>query len=119
MTTARPNHAVQEIRTLVEQDGANVVIGPLSGDEAIAVANYAMDHPDVTFIDGIAGARTRRCRCRPNFFQFHGDGAQWNAGLGYTVRTGRLATPSPSSPTTTASAGRRPPVSRRLLRRRW
>ena len=33
------------------------MIGPLSGDEAIAVANYAKDHPDVTFIDGIAGSQ--------------------------------------------------------------
>ena len=30
------DRAIQEIRTLVEQDGANVVIGPLSGDEGIA-----------------------------------------------------------------------------------
>ena len=49
------DRAIQEIRTLVEQDGANVVIGPLSGDEGIAIANYAKDHPEVTFIDGISG----------------------------------------------------------------
>ncbi|HZG99393.1 MAG TPA: ABC transporter substrate-binding protein, partial [Nocardioidaceae bacterium] len=30
-----------EIRQLVEQKGANVIIGPLSGDEGIAVAEYA------------------------------------------------------------------------------
>ena len=39
--TTRPTAPSQEIRTLVEQDGANVVIGPLSGDEGIAIANYA------------------------------------------------------------------------------
>ncbi len=50
-----PDRIIQEVRTLVEQDGAEVVIGPLSGDEAIAIANYAKDHPDVTFINGIAG----------------------------------------------------------------
>ena len=54
---ATPDRIIQEVRTLVEQDGAEVVIGPLSGDEGIAVANYAKDHPDVTFIDGIAGAQ--------------------------------------------------------------
>ena len=52
-----PDRIIQEVRTLVEQDGAEIVIGPLSGDEAIAVANYAKDHPDVTFIDGIAGSQ--------------------------------------------------------------
>jgi branched-chain amino acid transport system substrate-binding protein len=81
-----PDTAVQEIRTLVEQDGANVVIGPLSGDEGIAIANYALDHPDVTFIDGISGAQDATLHVQaPNFFRYHGDGAQWNAGLGYTV----------------------------------
>ncbi len=80
------DRAVQEIRTLVEQDGANVVIGPLSGDEGIAIANYALDHPEVTFIDGISGAQDATLHVQaPNFFRYHGDGAQWNAGLGYTV----------------------------------
>jgi branched-chain amino acid transport system substrate-binding protein len=74
---------IQEVRTLVEQDGAEVVIGPLSGDESIAVANYAKDHPEVTFIDGIAGAQDTTLKVQaPNYFRFHGDGAQWNAGLG-------------------------------------
>ena len=70
----------------MEQDGANVVIGPLSGDEGIAIANYALDHPEVTFIDGISGAQDATLHVQaPNFFRYHGDGAQWNAGLGYTV----------------------------------
>jgi branched-chain amino acid transport system substrate-binding protein len=80
------DRAIQEIRTLVEQDGANVVIGPLSGDEGIAVANYALDHPEVTFINGIAGAQDATLHIQaPNFFRFNGDGAQWNAGVGDTV----------------------------------
>ncbi|TDT18134.1 amino acid/amide ABC transporter substrate-binding protein (HAAT family) [Ilumatobacter fluminis] len=74
---------IQEVRTLVEQEGAEVVIGPLSGDESIAVANYAKDHPEVTFIDGIAGAQETTLQVQaPNYFRFHGDGAQWNAGIG-------------------------------------
>jgi branched-chain amino acid transport system substrate-binding protein len=74
---------IQEVRKLVEQDGANVVVGPLSGDESIAVANYAKDHPDVTFLDGIAGAQETTLQVQaPNYFRFHGDGAQWNAGIG-------------------------------------
>ncbi len=78
-----PDTIIQEVRALVEQNGANVVIGPLSGDESIAVANYAKDHPEVTFINGIAGAQETTLQVQaPNFFRFNGDGAQWNAGLG-------------------------------------
>ena len=74
---------IQEVRTLVEQKNAEIVIGPLSGDEAIAVANYAKDHPEVTFIDGIAGSQEPTLQVQAeNYFRFHGDGAQWNAGLG-------------------------------------
>ena len=77
------DRAIQEIRKIVEQDGANVVIGPLSGDEGIAIANYAKDHPEVTFINGISGAQEATLQVQaPNFFRFNGDGAQWNAGLG-------------------------------------
>ena len=75
--------AVEETRRLVEQEGADVLVGPLSGDEGIAVANYAKDHPDKTFINGIAGAQDATLKVRaPNFFRFHPDGAQWSAGLG-------------------------------------
>ncbi|MGA9278615.1 ABC transporter substrate-binding protein [Ilumatobacter sp.] len=78
-----PDRAIQEIRTLVEQNGANVVIGPLSGDEGTAVANYALDNPEVTFINGIAGAQETTLHVQaPNFFRYTGDGAQWNAGIG-------------------------------------
>ena len=74
---------IQEVRTLVEQNNAEIVIGPLSGDEAIAIANYAKDHPEVTFIDGIAGSQEPTLQVQAeNYFRFHGDGAQWNAGLG-------------------------------------
>ena len=59
------------------------MIGPLSGDESIAVANYAKQHPDKTFVDGAAGAQDTTLKVQaPNFFRFNGDGAQWNAGLG-------------------------------------
>jgi branched-chain amino acid transport system substrate-binding protein len=74
---------IQEVRKLVEESGAEVVIGPLSGDESIAIANYALDHPEVTFLSGIGGAQETTLHVQaPNFFRFHGDGAQWNAGLG-------------------------------------
>ena len=78
---ATPDRIIQEVRTLVEQDGAEVVIGPLSGDESIAVANYAKDHPEVTFIDGIAGAQDTTLKVQaPNYFRFHGDGHSGTPG---------------------------------------
>ena len=75
--------AIEETRRLVEQEGADILVGPLSGDEGIAVANYAKEHPDKTFINGIAGAQDATLKVQaPNFFRFHPDGAQWSAGLG-------------------------------------
>ena len=49
--------AIEETRRLMEQEKADILIGPLSGDESIAVANYAKEHPDQTFINGAAGAQ--------------------------------------------------------------
>lgn len=75
--------AVEEARRLVEQVGVDVLIGPLSGDEGIAVANYSKQHPDKTFINGTSGAQDTTLKVQsPNFFRYGMDGAQWSAGLG-------------------------------------
>jgi branched-chain amino acid transport system substrate-binding protein len=75
--------ALSEARRLVEQNHAQILIGPLSGDEGIAVANYSKTQPGVTFINGISGAQQATLDVRsPNFFRFNPDGAMWNAGLG-------------------------------------
>jgi len=79
----RADTAIRETRRLVEQLGADIQIGPLSGDESIAVANYAKAHPKKTFVNGTAAAQDTTLHVRaPNFFRFNSDGAQWNAGLG-------------------------------------
>jgi branched-chain amino acid transport system substrate-binding protein len=78
-----PDTILGEIRQLVEQEGANVVIGPLSGDEGIAVAEYAKANPDLTVLSGIAGSQEPTLQVQAeNYFRFHGDGAIWNAGMG-------------------------------------
>ena len=78
-----PDTAIQEVRRLVEQDGSEVILGPLSGDESIAIANFAKDNPDVTFINGTAGAQETTLQVQAeNYFRYNGDGAQWNAGIG-------------------------------------
>ena len=75
--------AIEETRRLMEQQDADILVGPLSGDEGIAVANYAKENPDKTFVNGIAGAQDATLKIQaPNFFRYHPDGAQWSAGLG-------------------------------------
>ena len=75
--------AIEETRRLMEQLEADIMIGPLSGDESVAVANYAKDHPNQTFVNGTAGAMDTTLDVQaPNFFRYNGDGAQWNAGTG-------------------------------------
>lgn len=78
--------AAKETRRLMEQLRADVMVGPLSGDEAVTVANYAKTHPTKTFIIGTAGSQDPTLQIAPkNMFRYHGDGAQWNAGLGEIV----------------------------------
>ena len=75
--------ALKETRRLMEQLNADVMVGPLSGDEAVAIANYAKTHPTKTFIIGTAGSQDPTMQIAPkNVFRYHGDGAQWNAGIG-------------------------------------
>ena len=61
----------------------DILVGPLSGSEGIAVANYSKEQPGVTFVNGISGAQDTTLKVQsPNFFRFHNDGTQWTAGLG-------------------------------------
>lgn len=80
---ASPDSAVKAARKLVEQDGVKILIGPLSGDEGLAIRDYAKTKPDVTFVNGTSAAQDTTLRDpAPNFFRFSTDGAQWMAGLG-------------------------------------
>ncbi|MDP5218876.1 ABC transporter substrate-binding protein [Ruegeria sp. 2205SS24-7] len=82
-TDASPDSAVRAARKLVEQDGVEIVIGPLSGSEGIAIRDYSKTQPGVTFLNGISGAQeTTYVTPSDNFFRFNTDGAQWSTGLG-------------------------------------
>jgi branched-chain amino acid transport system substrate-binding protein len=60
-----------------------ILIGPLSGDEGLAVKDYAKTQPNVTFVNGTSAAQDTTLRDpAANFFRFSTDGAQWMAGLG-------------------------------------
>ncbi len=86
---ATPDKAVAEARRLVENVHVQILLGPLSGDEGIAVANYAKTQPNVVFVNGTSGAQVTTLSVKAkNFFRFGGDGAQWMAGLGaYAYKT--------------------------------
>jgi len=85
-TDASPDSALRGARKLVEQDKVDIVIGPLSGSEGIALRDYAKTQPQVTIINGISGAQeTTFVDPADNFFRFNMDGAQWGAGLGEYV----------------------------------
>jgi branched-chain amino acid transport system substrate-binding protein len=80
---ATPDVAVAEARRLVEAEGVDILVGPLSGSEGIAVANYAKEQPGVTFLNGSSAAQDTTLKVQAeNFFRWGGDGAQWMAGLG-------------------------------------
>ncbi|MEX0921746.1 MAG: ABC transporter substrate-binding protein [Rhodovibrionaceae bacterium] len=83
---ASPDSAVRAARKLVEQDGVQILVGPLSGSEGLAVKDYAKTQPEVTFLNGSSAAQDTTLRePAENFFRFNTDGAQWMAGLGEYV----------------------------------
>ncbi len=85
-TDTTPDTTIRQARKLIEQDGVDIIIGPLSGSEGIAMRDYAKTIPDKTVINGISGAlETTWVDPAPNFFRFNLDGAQWGAGLGSYV----------------------------------
>lgn len=81
-----PATVLKETRRLMQQRGADVMIGPLSGDEAVAIANWAKTRPAKTVVIGTAGSQDPTLQIAPkNVFRYHGDGGQWNAGIGEIV----------------------------------
>jgi ABC-type branched-subunit amino acid transport system substrate-binding protein len=82
-TNASPDSAIRGARKLVEQDKVDILIGPVSGSEGIAIRDYSKTQPQVTFINGSSGAlETTYVTPSPNFFRFNMDGSQWLVGLG-------------------------------------
>ena len=80
---AKPDVAVNATRKLVEQDKVDIMVGPLSGSEGIAVKEYSKTQPNTTFINGSSGAQdTTLTNPSPNFFRFNTDGGQWMVGVG-------------------------------------
>lgn len=81
-TNATPDSAVMAAESLLDGHGADIIIGPLSGNEGLAIRDFAKTRPNHTFINGIAGGQDMTLRSpAPNFFSFSTNGVQWMAGL--------------------------------------
>src|ERR1700731_2987809 len=61
----RADTAIKETKRLMEQLGADIMIGPLSGDESVTVAHYAQSHPKKTFVIGTAGSQDPTLQIAP------------------------------------------------------
>jgi len=88
-TDTKPDTAVRMARKLIEQDKVDLIIGPLSGSEGIAMRDYAKTIPGNVVINGVSGAlETTWVDPAPNFYRFNLDGGQWGYGLGsYAFKT--------------------------------
>ena len=82
-TNASPDSAIRGARKLVEQDKVDILIGPVSGSEGIAIRDYSKTQPQVTFLNGSSGAlETTYVTPSENFFRYNTNGAQWMVGVG-------------------------------------
>jgi branched-chain amino acid transport system substrate-binding protein len=80
---ASPDSAVNAARKLIEQDKVDLIVGPLSGSEGLALRDLSKSYPAVTFLNGSSAAQDTTLRdSSDNFFRFGGDGAQWMVGVG-------------------------------------
>ncbi|MEZ5831766.1 MAG: ABC transporter substrate-binding protein, partial [Dongiaceae bacterium] len=59
---ASPDSAIAAARKLVEQDKVDVLVGPLSGSEGLAIKDYAKTQPQVTFLNGTSAAQDTTLR---------------------------------------------------------
>lgn len=88
-SNAQADVALARARKLIEQDNVDIIIGPLSGAEGIALRDYSRTLKGKTIVNGQSAAADTTMRDpSPNFFRFNGDGMQWIAGLGtYAYKT--------------------------------
>lgn len=85
-TNGTPDSALRAARQLVDSDDVDLIIGPLSGSEGIAMRDYAHTVPEITIINGVSSAmETTFVDPAENFFRFNIQGAQAGYGLGSYV----------------------------------
>ena len=80
-TTAKS--ALNGAQKLIDE-GVDIIIGPFSSEQGIALRDFSKTRFETTFINGISGAiETTYVKPSDNFFRFNTDHAQWSAGLGH------------------------------------
>jgi branched-chain amino acid transport system substrate-binding protein len=83
------DEVIPAARRLVEEQGADVLVGPLDPQQGMVLRAYARRRPETTFVVQPADAPELTLDDpAPNVFRFFPDSAQWSAGLGaYAYRT--------------------------------
>jgi branched-chain amino acid transport system substrate-binding protein len=81
-TNGSSEDALAAARSLVEDDGADVIIGPLTDAEATRLKEYAKTVPSKVFIIGAGDQNLTLLDPVANVFRFGADEVQWQAGLG-------------------------------------
>ena len=78
-----PAEIAARAQNLISHHGAEIIVGPLSGGEGLALKQFAKSTPGITFLNGASAARDLTLLDpAANFFRFTTDAAQWMAGLG-------------------------------------
>ena len=74
--------SIAELRRLVEEEGADIVVGPSFPQSGPVVRDYAKRHRGITFVYGAFDQSTTLRDPAPNVFRFRVNMTQWPAGLG-------------------------------------
>jgi branched-chain amino acid transport system substrate-binding protein len=80
---------IAEARRLVEEEGAQAVVGPINPEEGMVLRQYARRRPETAFlIEPSSAPEATLSDPAPNVFRFGPDSAQWTAGVGtYAYRS--------------------------------
>ena len=74
---------IPEARRLVEEEGAEGIVGPLDPQQGMILRDYARRRPDTAFlIQPSAAPEVTLTNAAPNVFRFSADSSQWVAGAG-------------------------------------
>ncbi len=82
-TDVTPDQALKAAKKLIEQENVDILIGPLSGDQGLAIKEYARSKPNKTFFNGVSSSQMLTVRNpAPNLFNYYNDGAMtcWPMG---------------------------------------
>jgi len=85
-SNAIADSAVDAVQVLIDKEQVDFVVGPLSGNEGLAVRDFTRRHPERAFLNGASAAQDVTLRnTSPNFFNFATHAVQNMAGLGTYV----------------------------------